>query len=91
MKKYLSQWTLSLDELFDIQKQELSLLLEEAYNYVPFYKKSFDNLNINLNGANGVSANLKTDNSINVDDDNVQFIIPDFSENTKKINFGKIE
>ena len=42
------QWNLSLDELCEIQKQELSLLLEEAYNYVPFYKKRFENLSISL-------------------------------------------
>lgn len=47
-KKYMVQWNLSLDELCEIQKQELSLLLEEAYNYVPFYKKRFENLSISL-------------------------------------------
>lgn len=48
LKMYLSQWTLSRSELYEIQKQELKLLLEEAFNYVNFYKKNFYDLNITL-------------------------------------------
>lgn len=46
LQKYITQWNLSLVELTKIQEIELSLLLEEALKYVPFYKKHFDDLNI---------------------------------------------
>lgn len=48
LEKYIIQWNLSIVELNKIQELELSMLLEEAFNYVPFYKKHFNDLNITL-------------------------------------------
>lgn len=49
-------------------------------------------LNINLTGAGGVSASVQTAERANVDEDNIQFTIPDFSKTSGKIvNFGKEE
>jgi phenylacetate-CoA ligase len=48
LEKYKTQWNFSIEELNKIQEQELRLLLLEVFNYVPFYKKQFNDLNISL-------------------------------------------
>lgn len=48
LSMYINQWNFSLEELYEIQKQELIQLLKESFKYAPFYKKIFNNLNISL-------------------------------------------
>lgn len=49
-------------------------------------------LNINLNGVGGVSASVQTADRAEVEDDNFQFTIPDFSAlSGKTVDFGKEE
>jgi len=49
-------------------------------------------LNININGAGGVSASVQSLDRAEVDDDNVEFTIPDFSSfSNKVVDFGKTE
>lgn len=48
LEKYITQWNLPLVDLTKVQEIELTMLLQEAFNYVPYYKKYFNDLNITL-------------------------------------------
>ena len=48
LTKYINQWYFTNEDLRIVQEDELKKLLIEAYNFIPFYKRSFEKLKITL-------------------------------------------